>query len=64
MHNALFEKIAWSTSAVLHSTIERCDKSNLSYSLLTALSDVDEEKDLVHLDNMLDLKNKKVDQYD
>ncbi|MEO7043917.1 MAG: TIGR04282 family arsenosugar biosynthesis glycosyltransferase [Ferruginibacter sp.] len=64
MHSALFEKIAWSTSAVLHSTIERCNSNNLSYSLLTALSDVDEEADLVHLDNISDLKNQKVEQYD
>jgi rSAM/selenodomain-associated transferase 1 len=64
MPNAFFEKIAWSTSLVLHSTIECYNKSNLSYSLLTALRDVDEQKDLVHLDNMLALKNKKVDQYD
>lgn len=64
MHNDLFEKIDWSTSVVLHSTIECYNKSNLSYSLLTALRNVDEQKDLVHLDNMLDLKNKKVDQYD
>ena len=64
IHNDLFEKIAWSTSTVLHSTIERCNTNNLSYSLLSALSDVDEEEDLVHLDNMLDLKNQKADQYD
>lgn len=64
MYNYLFEKIAWSTSAVLHSTIERCKTNNLSYCLLTALSDVDEEEDLVHLDNLLDLKNQKVDHYD
>ena len=57
MHNDLFEKIAWSTAIVLHSTIERCNTNNLSYSLLKALSDVDEEADLVHLDKMLEIKN-------
>ena len=61
MHSALFEKIAWSTSAVLQSTIERCNTNNLSYSLLLALSDVDEEKDLVHLENLVNLKMKKTE---
>lgn len=64
MHNHLFEKIAWSTSAVLHSTIERCSANKLSYYLLSALSDVDKEEDLVHLDNMSDCKNQKADQHD
>ena len=55
IHNHLFEKIAWSTSTVLHSTIEKCKINKWSYTLLTALSDVDEEKDLVHLDSLSDL---------
>ncbi|MBC7628616.1 TIGR04282 family arsenosugar biosynthesis glycosyltransferase, partial [Ferruginibacter sp.] len=61
MHNDLFEKIDWSTSTVLPSTKERCNKSNLSYSLVTALSDVDEEKDLVHLENLVNLKIQKTE---
>ena len=61
MHSALFEKIAWSTSTVLHSTIECCNTNNLSYSLLLALSDVDEEKDLVHLENLVNLEMKKTE---
>ena len=52
MHSELFEKIAWSTSAVLHSTLERCNTNNLSYSFLLALSDVDEEKDLMNLETL------------
>lgn len=64
IHNALFQKIAWSTAVVLHSTIERCSTYNLSYSLLKVLSDVDKEKDLVHLNKISDLKNQKVNHYD
>jgi rSAM/selenodomain-associated transferase 1 len=61
MHNDLFEKIDWSTSTVLPSTKERCNKNNLSYSLVTALSDVDEKKDLVHLENLGNLKIQKTE---
>jgi rSAM/selenodomain-associated transferase 1 len=46
---ALFENIHWSTPDVLSETISICLASNLSYSLLPVLHDVDEEKDLVHL---------------
>lgn len=48
-HSFLFENIQWSTNKVLAATIELCKKHQLSYSLLSELSDVDEEKDLVHL---------------
>jgi rSAM/selenodomain-associated transferase 1 len=64
MHNDLFENIAWSTSTVLQSTIERCNINKLSVTLLKPLSDVDEEKDLVHLNNIPSLKNKKANHHD
>ena len=61
MYGKLFEDISWSTSTVLHSTIERCKINNWAYALLTALSDVDEEKDLVHLENLINLKMQKTE---
>ncbi|HEY5372002.1 MAG TPA: TIGR04282 family arsenosugar biosynthesis glycosyltransferase [Hanamia sp.] len=45
----LFQNIEWSTNKVLQQTIDLCDKNQLSYFLLTELSDIDEEKDLIHL---------------
>lgn len=42
----LFENIAWSTEKVLEQTIRRCDDSELSYSLLPTLNDIDDELDL------------------
>lgn len=61
MYGKLFEDISWSTSTVLHSTIKRCKINNWAYALLTALSDVDEEKDLVHLENLINLKMQKTE---
>ena len=49
VHSFLFQKIKWSTDKVLQQTIDLCDKNHLSYFLLPELSDVDEEKDLIHL---------------
>jgi uncharacterized protein len=46
LHPQLFEKIAWSTSAVLETTMNRCRLLRLSYALLPLLHDVDEEEDL------------------
>lgn len=51
IHSFLFEKIKWSTDAVLQQTIDLCNGNQLSYFLLPELSDVDEEKDLIHLKN-------------
>lgn len=45
----LFQNIKWSTDRVLQQTIDLCNKSRLSYFLLPELSDIDEEKDLIHL---------------
>jgi len=46
MHGKLFEDIEWSTSKVLHCTLDKCAASQLSYYLLPVLNDIDEEKDL------------------
>ena len=49
VHSFLFQKIKWSTDKVLQQTIDLCDKNHLSYFLFPELSDIDEEKDLIHL---------------
>jgi uncharacterized protein len=48
-HSFLFEHMQWSTAGVLAATIERCRQHGLAFSLLQELHDIDEEKDLVHL---------------
>ena len=49
LHQNLFENIAWSTETVFDATIAACNYLGLSYYLLPALNDVDEEKDLEDL---------------
>jgi rSAM/selenodomain-associated transferase 1 len=49
LHQTLFENIAWSTGTVFDTTLAACNYSGLSYYLLPALNDVDEEKDLEDL---------------
>jgi uncharacterized protein len=44
----LFDGINWSTASVLYFTLDNCQKNNLTYTFLPMLSDVDEEKDLIH----------------
>ena len=48
----LFQNIEWSTDKVLQQTIDLCKKNQLSYFLLPELSDIDEEKDLIHFTNL------------
>jgi rSAM/selenodomain-associated transferase 1 len=56
LHTELFYNIEWGTNSVLWSTIEKCAKNKVSHSLLKALSDVDEEKDLVHFEKLMKQK--------
>ena len=49
VHSFLFQKVKWSTDKVLQQTIDLCNRNQLSYFLLPELSDIDEEKDLIHL---------------
>jgi uncharacterized protein len=49
----LFDNINWSTSSVLYSTINCCKENNLAYTMLPTLSDVDEEKDLIHFTHFI-----------
>lgn len=51
-YRLLFQKINWSTSTVFNETISRCNESELKYALLEVLHDVDEEKDLVHVESI------------
>lgn len=53
LHSFLFKNMKWSTSTVFKDTIERCNAGQLSYFLLPELSDIDEEKDLIHFKNYL-----------
>ena len=46
----LFDGVAWSTDSVLEETLSRCRKLSLSCFLLPLLSDIDDEKDLAHID--------------
>jgi len=50
-HPCLFQNIEWGTDVVLQQTIDLCDRNQLSYFLLPELSDIDEEKDWIHLKN-------------
>lgn len=50
----LFQNIEWSTDKVLQQTIDLCSKNRLSYFLLPELSDIDEEKDLIHFKTIQD----------
>lgn len=54
----LFQDIEWSTDVVLKQTMDLCDKNRLSYFLLPELIDIDEEKDLIHFENLMMPKEK------
>jgi uncharacterized protein len=49
LHPLLFKNIKWSTATVCNATKAVCDQLQLKYYLLPMLNDVDEEKDLQHL---------------
>ncbi|MEO6843613.1 MAG: TIGR04282 family arsenosugar biosynthesis glycosyltransferase [Ginsengibacter sp.] len=51
MYSFLFQKIKWGTDTVLQQTIDLCNRNQLSYFLLPELTDIDDEKDLIHLKN-------------
>ena len=50
MHMHLFENKKWSTSSVLSDTLNDLKEANLSFYLLPELTDIDEEKDLITLE--------------
>jgi rSAM/selenodomain-associated transferase 1 len=47
----LFKKISWSTSQVLHQTLNRAEKSSMTVQLLKEMRDVDDFQDLKFLLN-------------
>lgn len=47
LQRELFQNIPWSTNTVLIDSIIALNKSKLSYSLLPALHDIDDEEDLI-----------------
>lgn len=49
----LFERIEWSTSKVLESTLEKIKSLNLTYFLLPELKDLDQEEDLTEMHSQL-----------
>ncbi len=53
LYPLLFDTIEWSTPTVLKATVDRCIQTNLRHQLLEELSDIDEEKDLVHFYKLL-----------
>lgn len=52
LHPELFQEKKWSTDSVLRDTLADAKKLNLKFSLLPTLSDVDEEKDLISIDDL------------
>lgn len=55
LNSSVFKNIAWSSSSVCVDTIARCKESKLAYQLLSPLHDVDEEKDMVHFYNHINV---------
>jgi uncharacterized protein len=46
LHPELFKNKVWSTNKVFENTVNDFEQLNLSFDLLTTLTDIDEEKDL------------------
>ena len=51
-NSELFQNINWSSETVLQETMKICKENKHNYALLPELHDVDEEKDLVHLEKV------------
>lgn len=51
-NSCLFQNIQWSTDIVLRQSLRICKNNQLSWFLLPELSDIDEEKDLIHLNDL------------
>ena len=49
LHEALFDKIPWSTDAVLSTTLDRCRQRGMSVELLPSCYDIDLPSDLLRL---------------
>jgi len=53
VHQNLFEQMPWSTENVLPLTLQKIKQHNLSFGLLTALSDVDTEEDWLNFKSLI-----------
>jgi len=49
----IFRNKKWSTDTVLQETLQDAKEKKISFSLLPTLTDVDEEKDLISIDDLL-----------
>jgi len=52
-HPEFFENKRWSTDSVLQDTLHNAKIKKISFALLPTLTDVDEEKDLISIDDLL-----------
>jgi len=53
LHPELFANKEWSTESVLQDTLLEAKNKKISFALLPTLTDVDEEKDLISIDDLL-----------
>ncbi|PIQ20425.1 MAG: glycosyltransferase [Cytophagales bacterium CG18_big_fil_WC_8_21_14_2_50_42_9] len=53
LHPELFANKKWSTDSVLQDTLMEAKNKKISFALLPTLTDVDEEKDLISIDDLL-----------
>jgi len=53
LYPELFQNKQWSTDTVLQSTLQDAKNKKISFALLPTLTDVDEEKDLISIDDLL-----------
>ena len=53
LYPELFQNKKWSTDSVLQDTLQDAKTKKISFALLPTLTDVDEEKDLISIDDLL-----------
>jgi len=53
LHPEIFTQKEWSTESVLQNTLQDAKRKKLLFALLPTLTDVDEEKDLISIDDLL-----------
>ncbi|MCY7363243.1 MAG: DUF2064 domain-containing protein, partial [Ignavibacteria bacterium] len=54
LHDFVFKNIKWGTKTVLKDSLAKIRKMNHSYNLLETLTDVDTERDLLKVRELLD----------
>jgi len=53
LHPEFFQNKKWSTDSVLQDTLQDAKNKKITFALLPTLTDVDEEKDLISIDDLL-----------